>query len=389
MQVVVADHKTFDFVSRVQRAGGWHIVRLSLTCITDLRRRKILGWWIDEVPSTLTIIRAVKMMAEQYGYPEEFLVDNGKDFSNYWFAGDAWNEQCRKFGKRERREVSCILDDLGSLIHFCTPYRGQSKSIERFFGFAASEFDKGFDSYTGSNTSDRIEEHKLYWGNFNGGKKISVEELPTIEEVRAIFADFVEWFNGKWHHSGQGMDNKTLDVVFEENRKDKRVIPEEFQNYVWTRREVHKMQRNGVRVEGEWYYNEVMQQSIGEEVEIRISIDDIGSGYIFDIKIGSYMYDAGCRLKDSGIREENVREVNRLRKAARKHIKECQAELDELRKDRKTRLEELREQQEQQVTFKAAGGEDLAVQASSGLTLVKPGANPKTKRKYKGLFDVD
>jgi putative transposase len=386
MQVVVADHKTFDFVSRVKRADGWHIVRLSLTCITDMRSRKILGWWIDEVPSTLTIIRAVKMMVERYGCPEEFLVDNGKDFSSCWFAGDAWNEQHRKFGKKERREVSCILDDLGSLVHFCIPYRGQSKPIERFFGFVAAEHDKSFDSYVGSNTSDRVDETKLYWGNFNGGQKIPVEELPTIEEVRAVFSTFAGWFNSKWHHSGQGMDGKTPDIVFGENRGIKRLMPEGFQKYIWTRREVHTVQRNGVKVDGEWYYSQEMQLIIGRDVEIRISIDDIGTGYIFDIKTGSYMYDAGSALKDSGIKEENNRTVNRLRKTARKHIEKYQAAINEIRKDRKTQLEELREEESRQITLKVVGGEDMPAAGSPGLTLVKP---QPAKRKIKGIFDVD
>jgi hypothetical protein len=67
MQMAVYDHKTLDFASRIQRADGWHRVRLVLTCIIDKRSRMILGWWIDEVPSTLTIIRATRMMVEKYG----------------------------------------------------------------------------------------------------------------------------------------------------------------------------------------------------------------------------------------------------------------------------------------------------------------------------------
>jgi putative transposase len=382
MQVVAADHKTFDFISRVKRIDGWHIVRLSLTCIADLRSRKILGWHIDEVPSTLTIIRAVKMMVEQYGCPESFLVDNGKDFSSYWFAGDSWNEQHKKFGKKEKREISSVTGDLGSIVQYCTPYRGQSKPIERFFGFVSGEHDKSYDGYTGSNTADRIDELKLYWGNFDGGQKIPIEELPTIEEVRKIFGRFVKEFNSQWHHSGRGMDGKTPDAVFEENRRTERIIPEEYQKYVWTRREIKTVQRNGVKVDEEWYRADEMALIIGREVEIRISIDDIGTGYIFDLKTGSYMYDAPCRLKDAGIKEENVRRVNRERKAARKHLEKYQTAIDEIRKDRKTQLEELRDQEETQATLKVVGGEDLAAAAPADFKLVKP------KSKIKKFFDV-
>jgi putative transposase len=384
MQVAVADHKTFDFVSRVKRADGWHIVRLSLTCITDMRSRKILGWWIDEVPSTLTIVRAVKMMVEKYGCPEAFLVDNGKDFSSYWFAGNSWNEQHRKCGKKERREISSIAGDLGSLVQYCTPYRGQSKPIERFFGFVSAEHDKGFKSYTGSNTSDRLDDVKLYYGNFDGKQKIPVEELPTVEEVRAIFAGFAEWFNGRRRHGGQGMDNKTPDTVFEENRGEKRVIPESFQKYVWTRREILTVQRNGVKSGDEWYCNKDMQLINGQEVELRISIDDIGTGYIFDLKSGSYMYDTECRLKDSGIKEENVRRVNLQRKAEREHLKKYQAAINEINKDKKTRLEELRDEESRQAALKVVNGTPIGPETPA-LTLV----NTKPKRKLIKIFDVD
>ncbi|MDR2370917.1 MAG: DDE-type integrase/transposase/recombinase [Treponema sp.] len=385
MQVAVADHKTFDFVSRVKRGDEWHIVRLSLTCITDMRSRKILGWHIDEVPSTLTIIRATKMMAEQYGCPEAFLVDNGKDFSSYWFAGDSWNEQHRKAGKRDKGEISSITGDMGTAVQFCTPYRGQSKPIERFFGFLSGEHDKAFKSYTGSNTANRIDELKLYWGSFDGKKKIPIEELPTIEEVRAIFAEFVKWYNTKWRHGGRGMDHKTPDTVFAENRRERRDIPEEYRKYVWTRREVCTVQRNGVEAGGGWYFNEEMGLIVGQKVELRISIDDIGTGYIFDLKTGSYMYDADYNLlKDSGVKEENVRRLNRLRRAQRQRLRKEREDLNEIGKDRKTRLEELRDEEAGQTALKAAGGEDMAADASPGLTLVTPEAGPQKKRK--GLF---
>jgi transposase InsO family protein len=369
MQVAVSDHKTFDFLSRVRQGDGWRVARLSLTCITDMRSRKILGWWIDEVPSTLTIIRAVKMMVEQYGCPEALLVDNGKDFSSYWFAGDQWNERHHKIGKKEKGEISSVAGDLDMIVQFCTPYRGQSKPIERFFGFVSEEHDREYDSYTGSNTSARLDEHKLYYGSFAGKEKIPTENLPTVEEVRKIFERFVARYNAKWRHSGQGMDNRTPDAVFAENFREREGIPEDYLKYVWTRREIRTVQRGAVDVDGHTYSNSEMGLIPGRQVEMRISIDDIGTAYVFDMKTGTYMYDADCDLlKDSGITEENVRKVNRARKAVRKHINETREELEEIGKDRLTMLEELREEE----VRKAAGGEDMAGSGSPALTVVKP-----------------
>ncbi|MDR1637983.1 MAG: hypothetical protein LBR93_11675 [Treponema sp.] len=85
------------------------------------------------------------------------------------------------------------------------------------------------------------------------------------------------------------------------------------------------------------------------------------------------MYDADCDLlKDSGITEENVRKVNRARKAVRKHINETREELEEIGKDKLTLLEELRGEESREEVRKAAGGEDMAGGGSSALTVVKP-----------------
>jgi hypothetical protein len=138
------------------------------------------------------------------------------------------------------------------------------------------------------------------------------------------------------------MDGKTLEQVFNENRKSRRDLPAGFAKYVWTRREVKTVQRNGVRHEGGWYYNEKMQAITGQEVELRVSIDDLGQAYIFSLA-GEFLYNAVSEFADSGITEENVWNVRRLRKQAKKHLKQYQAAIREIRKDKRTQLEELRD----------------------------------------------
>ncbi|MDR1585912.1 MAG: Mu transposase C-terminal domain-containing protein [Treponema sp.] len=363
MEMVVYDHKTLDFASRVKRADGWRRVRLVLTCILDKRSRMILGWWIDEVPSTVTIIRATRMMVEACGCPESGQFDNGRDFKSCWFSGDAWNEQRDRFGKKEREAVSCVTGDLGMAVHFTEPYHGQSKHIERAFGFFAAEFDKSFESYLGSNTSDRHDESRLYTGAFDGAPARPIGELPTLEETRALFAAFAEWHNTKHKHRGQGMGGKTPRQVFNETLRGRRDLPEGWEKYVWTRREIKTVQRNGLLSEEQWYYNPAMQAITGQRVELRVSIDDIGKAYIFNLE-GEYLYDAVSQFKDSGITEENVRNVRRRRKEARKDFDKYKNAIKEIGKDRKTLLEEMRDGQipdEPEDTREVAGGEPLAV----------------------------
>jgi hypothetical protein len=59
------------------------------------------------------------------------------------------------------------------------------------------------------------------------------------------------------------MDGKTPAQVLEKNRKSKRGLPADFEKYVWTRREVRTVQRDGVSHEGGRYYNPAMQAITG------------------------------------------------------------------------------------------------------------------------------
>ncbi len=385
MQMVVYDHKTLDFASRILRVDGWHMVRLFVTVVIDKRSRKPLGWWVDETPSTLTIIRATRMMVETYGCAEEAQMDNGQDFRSYWFTGNAWNEQHLKFGAKEEKAVSSVIDDLGTAVHFTEPYRGQSKNIERFFGFMASEFDKEFDSYLGSNTATRPDEAKLYLGAFDGAAKRDIMELPTIEEARELVDGFMRAFAATHHHTGDGMNGRTPDEVFAENLQARRDIPEAYRKYIWTRREIKTVQRDGVKSGNDWFYNTQMQMFIGQQVELRVSIDDIGQAYIFSLE-GEYLFDASSEFKDKGFTEENNRDLARKRAKAAKHLDKYKLAQKELQKDRKSKLEELRDAKaEEPVTYEVINGGTISVPAGGPkLALVK---NEKPVRKLKRLFD--
>jgi hypothetical protein len=283
-----------------------------------------------------------------------------------------------------------VLEDLGMAIQYTEPYRGQSKNIERFFGFMAMEFDKSFDSYLGSNTADRTDQSRVYLGSFEGAPARPIEELPTVEETRTLFARFAEWHNTSRNHSGQGMGGRPPDAVFAENLRDRRDIPAEYQKYVWTRRAVKTVQRNGVIDGGVSYYHKEMQTIIGQRVELRVGIDDVGTGYIFNAA-GEYLYDAVSEFQDSGITEENVRKVKLLRKQARKHLEKYETAINEIKKDRKTQLEELREAEAADLAgaaLKVVNGEPVAIirqPISPRLTLVQ--SEKPAKRKIKGIFD--
>jgi hypothetical protein len=306
----------------------------------DMRSRKITGWHIDVVPNTLTILRAFSMSVETCGLFENLLIDNGKDFKSAWFAGSAWKEQRTSPDKETLDLIEGVLHDCGTNAHFATPYRGQSKPIERAFRSIIELFSKEQEFYVGSNTADRPADTKLFWGKINGRDRVDV--TYTLAQLRDDFAQFVTWFNAQWNHTGQGMDGQIPDAVFAANLEVRREMPEAMRKYVFAIRERRVVQRNGVRIDGIDYYNEKLVRFIGQRVEVRRDINDIGKVSVFSLPDCVYQFDAENELfKDRGIPEENIRRMRASQKKAREHLQDYAKGAAEIRREKKTPYEIL------------------------------------------------
>lgn len=305
------------------------------------------------------------------------LVDNGKDFRSEWFAGSEWKSRRLSPEKGAFDVVEGVLQECNTRVHFATPYRGQSKPVERFFRTVCEMFSKSREFYVGSNTKDSPESKKLYWGGINGRDKIEV--TYTLEKLREDFAQFVEWFNSSHHHTGQGMDGKTPNEVFAENFKGRRTLEARYRKYIFAAREKRMVQRNGVCVDGINYYNPKMARFIGEKVEVRRDINDIGKVAIFSLPDIVYLFDAESDFfKDRGIAEEQLRRVRGVQKKAREHI-ERYPRSEEIRRAKKTPAELLalqEEKREENEMKKAAGDENIPVKI-------------KRKRHFKLLTDPE
>jgi putative transposase len=391
------DHHNFDFV--IKHDGK--IMRPWVTAFADLRSRTVTGWHIDVIPSTLTILRAWDSTLRDYGPFKNLILDNGKDFKAYWFAGDTWKSRKIKDDSAFWDLAAGVAYESGTAIHFAEAYRGQAKPIERWFGTVIELFSKRIETYVGSNTADRPDEVKLYWGNINGRNKKEVK--LTLEELREEFGKFVKWFNTQWQHSGDGMDGKTPLQVFEENLFERRVMSETFRLYIMTRREPRTVSRSGVVIDGIDYYTQEMLEHIGQEVEVRRSLDDVGTVSIWKLPERTFLYYANNNvLKDTGVAEENVRKRRKIEKAHREQIKEYGKAKDSLLKGKvkspaQLLAEEAQENRtpeypEEQIMQVVNDGplmpDDNGKPQRAGLILELPSQKPQ-KRKLKGIFDTD
>ncbi|MDR2098214.1 MAG: Mu transposase C-terminal domain-containing protein [Spirochaetaceae bacterium] len=316
MDIICGDYMTEDMLCRI----GERKFRAKLCAFEDMRSRKIVGWSLQLTANSVGVVRSLKMAFENHGLAGKVYVDNGREFKNFWLCGDEWKLRRTKIDPESLEQDAGILNECGVKVAFCQPYHGQSKPIERFWGTFHERFDKFIATYLGSNTTTKPEEAKLYTGNISGMEKADINLIPTFEQIETMIGNFMNWYNAKWKHSGQGMNDRTPDEVFAENFTGRRELPEQFKKYLFTMRYVKTVTRNGVEVDGASYYTPEMQALIGQKVEVRRGLDNAGKVHIFGMPDRKYLFDAED-LAWSGIVEEDIKKVKKLRREAKELYK--------------------------------------------------------------------
>ena len=345
MEWGVGDHHMMDIVIR----HNDRLMRPWVTAFDDMRSRYRTGWWVDAIPDTITILRALDMTLRDCGAFQNLLIDNGKDFKGLWLSGNEWKvKRLGRLTESIEHLVSGVFRDCGFNVHFCTPYRGQSKPIERAFRTDIEQFEKYIETYVGSNTITRPEEAKLYWSKIGNREKKDV--FLTLELLREIYADYVKYLNTQCPHTGHGMDGKTRKQVFEENWTVRRILPDEYRRLVMTRREERKVHRNGVKIDGIYYYNPELAQYIGSLVKVFRGLNDVGKVWIYLLPKLTYLCEAYSDvLKDLGIPEENLRRQRKAQKKSRQHLKKYGQHAAAIRRSRKSPAQLLAEEKQNEV----------------------------------------
>jgi hypothetical protein len=382
MDCICGDYMTHDLICRI----GQKLFRAKLCAFMDMRSRLITGWSLQLTANSLGVIRSLQMCIENYGSARDVYVDNGREFKNYWLCGDTWKERYTSVDPESLELDACVLRECGMNIHFCLPYHGQSKPIERFWRTLHEMFDKHEITYVGSNTALRPEEMRVFQRTINGIRKFDIELVPAFDAIRERIDHFMKYYNEQHHHTGQGMDGKTPVQAFQENAVPRRDIPENMKKYIFTRREIRTIQRNGISIDGMWYNSLELREYFltkgpGVKVEVRRGLDDVRNVSIFSMPDRIYLCDAEGGL-ENGSTEEDIRRISKIKKEARQFLAKYnrkKAEYD--RQEYKTPAELYAEE-----VRKVAGGDPIASETAAPLTLVE---TPEPKRKLKGIFDVD
>lgn len=138
----VRDHSVFHALEAVNADGHkfdvfvrWpdgRIARPLMVAWQDIYSGKILSYRIDETENTDTVRLSFGDVVSQYGIPSHAYLDNGRGFASKWMTGGAPTRYRFKVLPEEPAGILTLL--LGKdNVHWCTPYHGQAKPIERAF----------------------------------------------------------------------------------------------------------------------------------------------------------------------------------------------------------------------------------------------------------------
>jgi putative transposase len=162
MEAVNADFHKFDVFVRwpALRGEEAEIVRPQMVAFQDIHSGRILSWRLDVTPNATAVQLAAGDMVETWGIPEHVLFDNGREFAAKAITGGA---STRFRFKAKVEDIPGLFTTLGCKIHWATPYRGQSKPIERAFRDMCSAIAKDprfAGAYTGNRPDAKPENYR-------------------------------------------------------------------------------------------------------------------------------------------------------------------------------------------------------------------------------------
>lgn len=189
--------------------------------------------------------------------------------------------------------------------------------LRDFFGTFEERFDKKLYSYLGHDAKERPEHMRKTFKQLE-----SDENIPSFDFYCRALEDYIEEYNNEPHH-GNGMENKSPNTVYDENRPDNiRYIENELMLRLICGKTVErKVNSNGINL----YCNTFIDKDgklyayKGKTVKVRYDPDNMESVYIFDID-GRMICEAAAKQHSPfrSVTEEDYIAAGKERKKVRK-----------------------------------------------------------------------
>lgn len=258
------------------------IIRPVVVAWMDLGSRKPMSWEIGESETKESVIGSLAngIRNNGYVYPLNLLLDNGKAYKNKQTTGRSRKRHYLYLTESDERDLRGAFARIGPTAHFTDPYNAKSKPIERFWQVVNDYVSRTFVGYTGRNVVEKPE----YLAELMKRAKNDPSVLPTLNEVREKFAEFVAWYCDR-PHTGEGMDGRTPNEVHAQGMEELRTIDESALAFACLHRYEAVVQRHGVKRYGRWYRDadQKLLLYLTERVEIAVNPEDLSSVEIYTL----------------------------------------------------------------------------------------------------------
>jgi len=311
LEAVNADGHKFDLF--VRWPDG-EIVRPLLSAWQDVLSGKILSYRIDKSENSDAIRLSFGDLVEAYGIPSYAFLDNGRAFASKWLTGGS---PTRYRFKVKEDEPFGILPTLGVKVHWCRPYHGQSKPIERawrdFCEYVAKH--PAFEgAYTGNNPTAKPENY--------GSKAIDLDVFLKI------LATEIAEHNAREGRTGGVTNGRSFDQVFAESYENsviKKATKEQRRLWLLTAESVSVRKQDGtIHMQFEKrnrYWCEELQEFAGKKIVVRFDPQKLHDEVYCYTLDGRYIAAAQCveaqGFGDTEAAREQAKDLKRFRRATK------------------------------------------------------------------------
>lgn len=294
-----SDHHLVD-VAVINNRG--RVFRPWLTIFFDARASKVISFIVRDKSADATVIKqCLRMGMEKYGIPKELYFDNGKDYREKSFNMDF---------------PLSLTKQLGINQIYATPYHGQAKTVERFFGTMEDRFCKFLPTYLGKDAKKRPENMRVTFDKLKG-------RCPTMERFTDLLSGYFEEYNNT-PSSGIDMNGRCPDQVYFENLVTKNEVRDKsILRILCGTFDERTVQKNGVQYQGRFYYHTQLLPHQGEKVIINYDPGNMDELNIFDSDMRAICKaEAKVRTPFRHTTQEQIREAMKEKKNARKMVEQ-------------------------------------------------------------------
>ncbi|MEQ8585127.1 MAG: transposase domain-containing protein [Thalassobaculaceae bacterium] len=303
LEAVNADGHKVDVFVKIpgQKKPG----RAVVVVFQDLYSGKILSWRLALTENVDAVRLAYGDLVTRWGIPSHIYIDNGKAFAAKDMTGQT--------GKRYRfkvmeDEAQGIFGQFGTEVHFTTPYRGQSKPIERAF----------------RDFCDTIAKHPRFVGAYTGNSPTNKPfdygaRAVELDELQAVIEQEVIRHNARPGRRAATCKGRSFDETFAESyeiQSIRKAGPEMRRQFLLRSklRPTHRVSGE-ITFMGNAYWAEPLTQWAGKKVLVRYDPADLHGGISVYTRRNEFICEAPCAQAAGFNNSDDARDHTRANKA--------------------------------------------------------------------------